>query len=36
MQNKGAYLAFMNGSERLVKSIKDITLIFQSKGIRYA
>lgn len=35
MQNKGAYLAFMDGSKRLVKSIKEITLIFQHKGVIY-
>jgi hypothetical protein len=36
MQNKGAYLAFMNGNKRLVKNIKTITLIFQNNGIVYA
>lgn len=36
MQNKGAYLAFMNGNKRLVKNIKTIILIFQNKGIVYA
>ncbi len=36
MQNKGAYLAFMNDHKRLVKNIKSITLIFQNKGVVYA
>jgi 5-methylcytosine-specific restriction endonuclease McrA len=36
MQNKGAYLAFMDGTKRLVKNMKTITLIFQNKGIIYA
>ena len=36
MQNKGAYLAFMNGSKRLVKNIKTISLVFQNKGVVYA
>jgi len=35
MQNKGAYLAFMLGTKRLVKSIKHIKLVFQHKGIIY-
>jgi len=36
MQNKGAYLAFMHGTKRLVKNIKTIKLIFQNKGTLYA
>ena len=36
MQNKGAYLAFMLGTKRLVKNIKTIRLIFQNKGVVYA
>ena len=36
MQNKGAYLAFMSGTKRLVKSIKTIRLVFQNKGVIYA
>lgn len=36
MQNKGAYLAFMQGTKRLVKNIKTIKLVFQNKGIVYA
>lgn len=35
MQNKGAYLAFMLGTKRLVKSIKQIDLVFQHKGVIY-
>jgi hypothetical protein len=34
-QNKGAYIAFMHGTKRLVKSINTIKLIFQNKGIVY-
>lgn len=36
IQNKGAYLAFMHGTKRLVKNIKTIRLVFQNKGIVYA
>ena len=36
MPNKGAYLAFMQGTKRLVKNIKTIKLVFQNKGIVYA
>ena len=36
MQNKGAYLAFMHGTKRLVKNIKTIKLVFQNKGTVYA
>ncbi len=35
-QNKGAYVAFMDGSKRLVKNIKMLTLVFQNKGVVYA
>lgn len=35
MQNKGAYLAFMLGAKRLVKSIKQIDLVFHHKGVIY-
>lgn len=36
MQNKGAYLAFMDGTKRLAKNISSIKLIFQNKGIIYS
>jgi len=36
MQNKGAYLAFMDGTKRIVENIKTIKLVFQNKGIVYA
>lgn len=35
MQNKGTYLAFMLGAKRLVKSVKQIDLVFQHKGVIY-
>ena len=35
-QNKGAYAAFMDGTKRVVKSTKQLALIFQNKGIIYA
>ena len=35
-QNKGTYVAFMAGSKRVVKSIQQLVLIFQHKGIVYA
>lgn len=35
VQNKGAYLTFMLGTKRLVKSIKQIDLVFQHKGVIY-
>ncbi len=35
-QNKGAYVAFMDGTKRVVKSIKQLVLIFQNKGVVYA
>ena len=35
MQNKGAYLAFMNDAKRIVKNMNTITLIFQHKGVIY-
>ena len=35
-QNKGAYVAFMDGTKRVVKSTKQLVLIFQNKGVVYA
>lgn len=35
MQNKGAYIAFMQGTKRLVKNIKTIRLVFQNKSVVY-
>ena len=35
MQNKGDYLAFMLDAKRLVKSVKQIDLVFQHKGVIY-
>ena len=35
-QNKGVYVAFMDGSKKIVKNIKRLTLVYQNKGIIYA
>jgi len=35
IQNKGAYLAFTDGVNRIVKNVKNIKLIYQQKGVIY-